>query len=192
MNFYEYLQVSPSASSQEIHKAFRKMAKLKHPDVNQKDSAFWDMVELNIIRDTLLNPEKRTIYDRSLNGDNHETTSIYHHTRDTQQNTNVFHKIKQFFTYRCKVCGIEMHSTWNGYCLHHYLEQTDQMDNPDGIFEYAGIKYKWKSDEKEYNSRAGSNQTRSGNYRLIITTYIVVIGIIILTTFLYAQNIFQK
>ena len=68
MNFYEALDLSPTASSEEVEEAFRKAARKVHPDLNQKDPlpAEARMKLLNHIRETLTDPEKRAIYDAEL------------------------------------------------------------------------------------------------------------------------------
>jgi curved DNA-binding protein CbpA len=147
MNFYEYLEIKPQATSEEIKHAFRELAKKTHPDYNKQDSAFWDMVELNMIRDTLLNPTKRAKYDLMLQSgkgvEEFQTPSAHTSPESKKEHHTVAKTVKNFFTYHCKVCGIEMKSTWKGYCLHHYLEATGQLNNPENTFEYGGYKYKW-------------------------------------------------
>lgn len=150
MDFYEYLGLEQTATQEEIRKSFRKLAKQKHPDHNKKESAFWEMVELNVIKDTLLNEEKRREYDKSL-----QTGQVNYHYPTPQpsyrhgKRHQVYKTVKSFFSYRCRVCGLEMKSTWQGYCLLHYLEATDQIDNPDFIFQYNGQTYKW-ADPPDY------------------------------------------
>ncbi len=174
MNFYEYLEIDQTASSQEIHKAFRKLAKSKHPDYNEADTAFWDMVELNIIRDTLLNPAKRAEYDRSL------TAGISHpQTTEAAPSPTVFHKVKQFFTYHCKVCGHEMSSTWQGFCLYHYLEYTNQLHNENFIFEYGGQRYKWVDPPPEIHNKTRETPSTQAPIILNKSHIILYIGLIL-------------
>ncbi|MDQ3239131.1 MAG: DnaJ domain-containing protein [bacterium] len=136
MNFYEYLNIPANATNPEIKKAFRELAKATHPDYNKNENAFWEMVELNMVRDSLLNPSKRTEYDLMLQSGKSHTT---HHNQPTPTKS----KARSIFTHYCKVCKMEMRSTWKGYCLQHYLEKTNQADHPDNIFEYAGYTYQW-------------------------------------------------
>src|SRR5450756_917105 len=64
-NFYDLLGVKKSASSEDIRKAFRKLARKYHPDVNPGDKTaeekFKVMSEAN---DVLSDPKKRKIYDQ--------------------------------------------------------------------------------------------------------------------------------
>src|SRR5215468_5639072 len=64
-DYYGILGVKKSASSEEIRKAFRKLARKYHPDVNPGDKKaeerFKDLSEAN---DVLSDPKKRKIYDQ--------------------------------------------------------------------------------------------------------------------------------
>ena len=61
---YQILKVKPNASSEEIHRAFRRLAKETHPDLNGNDNK--KVERFNRIKeayDILSNPEKRAKYD---------------------------------------------------------------------------------------------------------------------------------
>src|ERR1041384_2910229 len=64
-DYYETLGVKKSASADDIRKAFRKLARKYHPDVNPGDKGaeekFKAMSEAN---DVLSDPKKRKIYDQ--------------------------------------------------------------------------------------------------------------------------------
>ena len=64
-DYYELLGVKKTASAEDIRKAFRKLARKYHPDVNPGDKAaeekFKAMSEAN---DVLSDPKKRKIYDQ--------------------------------------------------------------------------------------------------------------------------------
>jgi curved DNA-binding protein CbpA len=68
MNYYEILGVAPDSSTEEIERAFRKVARQVHPDLNGDVSGKSEarMKQLNEIRDTLTDPLLRAGYDERL------------------------------------------------------------------------------------------------------------------------------
>ncbi|HEU0005475.1 MAG TPA: DnaJ domain-containing protein [Terriglobia bacterium] len=68
MNFYESLNLTPSATTEEIEEAYRTLARKVHPDLNRHDPtpAEARMKLLNRIRETLTDPDHRAKYDREL------------------------------------------------------------------------------------------------------------------------------
>ncbi|MEW6719223.1 MAG: J domain-containing protein [Thermodesulfobacteriota bacterium] len=68
-NYYEILGVPESASTDEIRKAFRRMAKKHHPDVNRGDkSAEARFKEINEAHEVLSDKKKRGEYDAIRKG----------------------------------------------------------------------------------------------------------------------------
>ena len=64
-DYYEVLGVKKSASSEEIRKAFRKLARKYHPDVNPGDKAAEERFkQISEANDVLTDPKKRKIYDQ--------------------------------------------------------------------------------------------------------------------------------
>ena len=64
-DYYEILGVKKSASAEDIRKAFRKLARKYHPDVNPGDkSAEEKFKSLSEANDVLRDPKKRKIYDQ--------------------------------------------------------------------------------------------------------------------------------
>jgi molecular chaperone DnaJ len=64
-DYYDILGVKKSASAEEIRKAFRKLARKYHPDVNPGDkSAEEKFKALSEANDVLSDPKKRKIYDQ--------------------------------------------------------------------------------------------------------------------------------
>jgi len=64
-DYYEVLGVSRDATEDEIKKAFRKLARKYHPDVNKEDKDAADKFkEINEAYEVLKDPEKRARYDK--------------------------------------------------------------------------------------------------------------------------------
>lgn len=62
-DYYETLGVSRTATQDEIQKAFRKLARQHHPDINKSPGAEAKFKELNEAYEVLKQPEKRKRYD---------------------------------------------------------------------------------------------------------------------------------
>ena len=64
-DYYELLGVKKSASAEDIRKAFRKLARKYHPDVNPGDKAAEEKFKtISEANDVLSDPKKRKIYDQ--------------------------------------------------------------------------------------------------------------------------------
>ena len=88
IDYYKILEISSSAGSGEVKAAFRRLAKLYHPDKDQnnKDAAekFWQIKQAY---ETLINPAKRLKYDSKKK---HEQSYIPRKTSNRKTRTTEF------------------------------------------------------------------------------------------------------
>lgn len=63
-DYYDVLGVSRNASAEEIRKAYRRLARRYHPDVNKDSDAAERFAEITGAYDVLNDPERRKTYDR--------------------------------------------------------------------------------------------------------------------------------
>ncbi|NLN13899.1 MAG: J domain-containing protein [Arcobacter skirrowii] len=63
-SLYETLEVSENATAEEIKKAYRKLARKYHPDVNKDPKAEYKFKEINAAYEVLSDPQKKQQYDQ--------------------------------------------------------------------------------------------------------------------------------
>ena len=66
INFYDFLEISRDATSQEIKKAYRKMSLKLHPDKNPAANAEMLFTRLAAVYEVLQDEDKRRSYDNLL------------------------------------------------------------------------------------------------------------------------------
>lgn len=83
IDYYKTLGVSKTASTEEVKKAYRKLAKKYHPDLNSNDaSAHRRFQEINEANEVLSDPEKRKKYDEY--GENWKHAEQFEQARQQQ------------------------------------------------------------------------------------------------------------
>lgn len=63
-DYYKVLNIARTASTDEIKRAYRKLAKAYHPDANPGKNTEAKMKEINLAYSVLSDPEKRRHYDQ--------------------------------------------------------------------------------------------------------------------------------
>ncbi len=63
-DFYDVLGVARDADPEEIRRAYRKLARKYHPDVNRSEGAEERFKEISEAYEVLSDPDKRSRYDR--------------------------------------------------------------------------------------------------------------------------------
>lgn len=79
-SFYEILEIPMGATSEEIKAAYRRLARVCHPDVaavDQKDTSAGEFMKIHAAYCTLSDPEKRAEYDRRLWNQRRRSVGLY-------------------------------------------------------------------------------------------------------------------
>ena len=96
-SLYETLEISENATESEIKKAYRKLARKYHPDVNKEASAEEKFKEINAAYEILSDKEKKAQYD--MHGDNMFGGQNFHDfSRGQGANVNFEDLINQMFS----------------------------------------------------------------------------------------------
>lgn len=95
-SLYETLGIDKSASSDEIKKAYRKLARKYHPDINKEASAEEKFKEINAAYEILSDDEKRRQYDAY--GDNMFGGQSFHDFANAQGGADINDILRNIFS----------------------------------------------------------------------------------------------
>ncbi len=95
-SLYETLEVSENASEAEIKKAYRKLARKYHPDVNKEASAEEKFKEINSAYEILSDPQKKQQYD--MHGDSMFGGQNFHDFSQSAGGANLDDILREMFS----------------------------------------------------------------------------------------------
>jgi DnaJ-class molecular chaperone len=84
LDYYAILEVSSSATTSEVKKSYRRLARLHHPDLNQ-DALDIHIKRLNEAYEVLRDPIKRTAYDMQCREKQQRAEELAAYKRRQQQ-----------------------------------------------------------------------------------------------------------
>ena len=82
-NYYDILEVPPSATLAEIRRSYHRLARLHHPDLN-KQALDTHIKRLNQAYQTLRDPHKRAAYDEQLAGEQRQAALLAKARREAE------------------------------------------------------------------------------------------------------------
>ena len=101
-NYYEVLKVENTASSDEIKKAYHRLASKYHPDKHPDNQKYAEdmMKDVNVAHEVLLDPESRRKYDESLqpnftNQNVYEPQTFYSNEENNGEPPPIFESLKE-------------------------------------------------------------------------------------------------
>ncbi len=78
-DYYKLLGIKRTASTSEVKSAYRKLARLRHPDLNAgSETAARDFALLSLAYRILMDPQERAYYDEKLTAQRERGYSILH------------------------------------------------------------------------------------------------------------------
>ncbi|KAK6118613.1 hypothetical protein DH2020_047655 [Rehmannia glutinosa] len=94
---YEVLGVSPSASTKDIKRAYRRLALKYHPDVNKEAGAQEKFMRIKHAYNTLLTSKSRGKYDAGNQGSDFSYSSTGKYQTETREAEEEFYGFEDFF-----------------------------------------------------------------------------------------------
>ncbi|AIE85960.1 DnaJ domain-containing protein [Fimbriimonas ginsengisoli] len=101
-SYYEILGVGPTAETETLRKAYRRLARKHHPDVSKDPRAHENMARINEAFETLVDPGRRNEYDAMLAGHGHFEAPV----QKTQQKPVIVKLLQRLKGHRTPVYAV--------------------------------------------------------------------------------------
>ncbi|MBR5912812.1 MAG: DnaJ domain-containing protein [Selenomonadaceae bacterium] len=141
MTYYEILGVNRDATLQEIKKAYKKLAKKWHPDLNRDNLKVAEekMKEINVAYSTLSDEVARIDYNKKLDGESKKTSSQSRTSAKTETHGNA-RKTSAAETSSGKVDFGNIHSSFESFFG--FNPKTHEVTNEDKLNTFSAEKKK--------------------------------------------------
>ena len=175
IDYYELLQVAPTVSTEEIRKAFRRLAKQYHPDLQQHKSeadrreAQRRFVQLTQAYETLSHSAKRQAYDsqwwrttqQAKRSQTHQKAST--NTSSSQTRKRSYERPREDFTDFAETSLEDLLKDVEGLLKQFGVQRTDPLEL---LLEWARRVYRevmeaWHEENSSPHSTSGTEQSRS-------------------------------
>lgn len=176
IDYYELLQVAPTVSTEEIRKAFRRLAKQYHPDLQQHKSeadqreAQRRFVQLTQAYETLSHSAKRQAYDlqwrrttqQAKRSQTHQKAST--NTSSSQTRKRSYERPREDFTDFAETSLEDLLKDVEGLLKQFGVQRTDPLEL---LLEWARRVYRevmeaWHEENSSTHSTSGTEQSQSG------------------------------
>ena len=89
-NLYKILEIPMFSKPEDVKSAYRKLAKVWHPDINAKKNAKAKFLEIQEAYEILTDPAKKTIYDHLMSGSKKKSKKTARQSPKTKSAKNSF------------------------------------------------------------------------------------------------------
>ncbi|CAD5126176.1 unnamed protein product [Dimorphilus gyrociliatus] len=163
VNFYDILQISPKASQSQVKKAFYKLSKTYHPDVNKSKEAKEKYIKITEAYEILGNSDQRKMYDERF-----EIYEVKEAMKNVDPSYRQFYRQRGTFKARSKapMSGRTSYYNFDEFYKEHYGRN---------IRESYHRKMQEKEAKKEFEQWSGSNRRIIALYGLSLPIILIAI-----------------
>lgn len=182
-NYYDILGVSPNASLDEIKKAYRRLAKKYHPDINPQTEEKFKAI--NLAYETLSDETKRAVYDFDLR--KKSGTSSYTKSSSSSYSSRNNYKYSDYssasnnnknYTYNNANAGYSKQKAADDGFTYDY---TDDYEKEEYDFDFdfdtdnvnTGGNYEETYTKSQYSAKTGQNSGKEIVFPLLQTAWVI-------------------